>query len=185
MFTLTVKIAAAGAKMKDESPSYFGHMWLSVHGNGETLSTGFGPVNHGDPNGPGKIFYNDNERYLDIYYSGKISITEDQYYILEDFSKNPKKYGFDIDKYNGLSNNCIHYTWKALHAIGLNPIDFKGDLWPAKNADNVDKSLYKYVMGNTLGWYDMTSKGNYYAVYGNNENNILQNDSLVNAIFGA
>jgi hypothetical protein len=40
-------------------------------------------------------------------------------------------------------------------------------------------------MGNTLGWYDMTSKGNYYAVYGNNENNILQNDSLVNAIFGA
>lgn len=53
MFTLTVKIAAAGAKIKDDKPSIAGHMWLSVYGNGQTSSMGFGPVKHGDPSGPG------------------------------------------------------------------------------------------------------------------------------------
>ena len=184
MFTLTVKIAAAGAKIKDESPSVAGHMWLSVYGNGKTSSMGFGPVKQGDPFGPGEQKYQDDSKYLDIYYSGKIYITEDQYHILKDFSKDPKKYGFDIDKYNGVANSCIDFTWKALHTIGLNSTDFEGNLLPSDNADNVDKSLYKYVMGNGIGWQNTASKGNYHVTYENNENNTVQNDGLINTIFG-
>lgn len=140
MFTLTVKIADAGARIKDDKPSIAGHMWLSVYGNGQTSSMGFGPVKHGDPSGPREKTDKDNDKYLDIYYSGKIYITENQYYTLKDFWDHPKKYGFDPDEYNGLSNSCIDYTWKALYAIGLNPTDFEGNIYPSHNADNVDKS---------------------------------------------
>lgn len=100
---------------------------------------------------------------------------------MKDFWDHPEKYGFDPDEYNGLSNNCIDYTWKALHAIGLNPTNFEGNLLPSHNADNVDKSLYKYIMGNGIGWQDTASKGNYHVTY---ENNTVQNDDLINAIFG-
>ena len=157
---------------------------LSVYGNGQTSSMGFGPVKHGDPSGPGEKTDKDNDKYLDIYYSGKIYITENQYYTLKDFWDHPKKYGFDPDEYNGLSNSCIDYTWKALHAIGLNPTNFEGNIYPSHNADNVDKSLYKYIMGNGIGWQDTASKGNYHVTYENNENNTVQNDDLINAIFG-
>ena len=54
MFTLTVKIAAAGARVKDGGSSTAGHMWFSIYGNGQTSSMGFGPVKHGDPVGPGE-----------------------------------------------------------------------------------------------------------------------------------
>jgi len=55
---------------------------------------------------------------------------------------NGKNQSFDL-KYNGLTNSCIDYVWKALSAGGLNPEGFQGQLWPTWNASYVSNTLDK------------------------------------------
>lgn len=136
-YTLTVKIAQAGAKLSDNKTSTAGHMWYSLSNSISSVSFGFGPIKSGAPSGQGGLIGDDDAHYLETYYTGQISITKEQYDILHDFGKKPEKYGFDKDKYNGIINSCIDFTYKALSVAGLNPTDFEGNLLPHDNSDNI------------------------------------------------
>nr|WP_230949892.1 hypothetical protein [Xylella fastidiosa] len=56
---------------------------------------------------------------------------------MKDFGEHPEDGGFNIKEYNGLTNSCIDFTWKALEIAGLNPNGFEGHLWPTFNIHDV------------------------------------------------
>ncbi|ACZ12020.1 calcium-binding protein [Sulfurospirillum deleyianum] len=191
MYTITVKIAASGTAYTDPEDlhnSLTGHMWYSLAEDGvSTGSFGFAPVIT-EMDGPGKVYRTDDEFYAGTYYTGTIVIEKEQYDRLRNFGDKDNLNGnpFDFSTYyNGLTNSCVDYVWKALNIIGMNPSDFEGQNIPTSNADNVDGSLYNYLFGNTSGWSSSdASKGNYDAIYGSNNDDILRGDSKTDAIYG-
>ena len=193
MYTITVKIAASGTAYtdpKDPHNSLTGHMWYSLAEDGvSTGSFGFAPVIT-EMDGPGKVYRTDDQFYAGTYYTGTIIIDKEQYVFLENFvteNLNEAPYFFDSN-YNGLTNSCVDYVWKAINVIGLNPSNFQGDTWPTMNADNVDGSLYSYLFGNTSDWNSFyANHGNYNAIYGSNGDDILDGDAtktITDAIYG-
>ncbi len=145
MPTLTVYIVDAGAeKNGGKPPSDYGHMWYSINdgkGGGEKYY-GFGPIKEGSPRGPGDVFYNDDSIYKKPYYYEKtITITDKQYDALKKFGGEPEKYGFS-KFYNGLSNSCIDFVWKALAKAGLNNLGYEGvPSYPRQNANAIELIL--------------------------------------------
>lgn len=174
MATLTVKIAASGTAYGTNDESVVGHMWISATSStGVTASRGFAPITGGSPIGAGDVHRDDDQMYKATYYTGTITINDIQYGLLMDFSDNPEKYGFSMI-YNGATNSCIDFTWKALQIAGLNPKLFEGNLMPPANADNADQALYTYLFGNTTGWQaNATKTGDYNVIYGSSSNDSL------------
>jgi len=189
MYILTVKISDRGTILREGDESATGHMWYSLSENGVSVgSYGFAPIEEGKPFGPGKVHRNDDSNYASNFYTGKIVITKEQFDILKDFGTdrylNGNPYDFST-YYNGLTNSCIDYTWKALYYVGINPSDFEGQLWPTWNADDVDRDLYKYLFGNTIGWDEsLSDAGGYNVVYGSRGNDVLISEMKTNAVYG-
>ncbi|MGE3612529.1 MAG: calcium-binding protein [Sulfurimonas sp.] len=190
MYTLTIKIAAGDTKYtnkKGESHlSDFGHMWYSISNGGTPESYGFAPKDgnlipfHGD----GEVSDWDDDGYQWTYYTGQIVITSNQYNKLTTFGKDPTTENFSMT-YDGTYNSCIDFTWKALNLAGFNPSNFDGNILPDSNADDADKQLYKYLMGNLEGWDSSQPKaGDYHAIYGSNENDVLRSDEKTDAVYG-
>ncbi|ACZ12026.1 calcium-binding protein [Sulfurospirillum deleyianum] len=188
MYTITVKISDRGTIYHEDGTSATGHMWYSISDGTSTESHGFAPAKDGMPLWEGEIKPDDDENYGSTYYTGTIVIDYNQYIKLQQFGNFENLNGnpFDFSSfYNGLTNSCIDYVWKALNIIGMNPSDFEGQTWPTSNADDADKSLYNYLFGNTSGWSSSNaSKGNYDAIYGSNNDDILRGDSNTDAIYG-
>ncbi|OHD92930.1 MAG: hypothetical protein A2W83_00965 [Sulfuricurvum sp. RIFCSPLOWO2_12_43_5] len=193
MYTITVKISAYGTVYKEpgkpDHESITGHMWYSLAGDGvPTESFGFAPIEESSPWGDGEVKRTDDNRYTETYYTGTIVIQKWQYDKLKDFGQDINLNGnpFDFSSYyNGLTNSCIDYTWKALNIIGLNPSDFEGQTWPTWNADDADAALYKYLMGNLEGWNESwPDAGDYHAIYGSGENDVLRSDAKTDAVYG-
>lgn len=146
---LTINISGIGSPLSDGGSSLTGHMWYSItDANGNTSSYGFAPAESGQAEGPGEVKYDDSSHYLVKEYTQDIEITDYQYNTLKDYGTDPNPYGFDT-WYNGLSNSCVDFTWKALQLIGLNPNKFEGDLLPVNNIDDLKKLLGPGFGGNT------------------------------------
>lgn len=117
-YTLTIYVAAPGTPLRSGGTSMAGHMYLSVHHDGETRSYGFAPIEHGASSGPGEVSGADERNYIKPYYARTMEITRDQYEKIQAYGREPEKYGFDKE-YSGLGNSCIDFTWGALNHANL------------------------------------------------------------------
>ncbi|MDR1285098.1 MAG: hypothetical protein LBJ88_02735 [Campylobacteraceae bacterium] len=153
-YTLSIKVALPGTpflketgefdtdnKTKEIKTSQAGHMWYSISDGENSVSYGFFSVNKG-PMGPGDISTEDDAQYYKPYYTRTIEITKEQYDQLNTYGKSTKEEenpNFEMS-YNGLSNSCIDFTWKALNSAGIQhreDNEFDGNLKPANNIDNI------------------------------------------------
>lgn len=188
MYTITVKIAANGTVYHDTDTSITGHMWYSLSNGSSTSSFGFAPLENGSPIGDGWVYDTDDANYGSTYYTGTIVIDKWQYDRLMNFGDKDNLDGHPFDfssYYNGLTNSCIDYTWKALNIIGLNPSNFDGQTWPTWNADDADAALYKYLFGSTSGWNEsLPDAGDYHVIYGSSGNDTLVAALNTDAIYG-
>ena len=112
-------------------------MWYTIDdGNGGKKSYGYSPKQDGAPRGPGKVGNNDDTLYQSKVFSRNIEISQEQYDKLKQFGDSK---AVNPGIYNGLSNSCIDFTWKALEEAGLNPSGFEGDILPSSNIDDVER----------------------------------------------
>ncbi|MFM0251494.1 hypothetical protein [Paraburkholderia sediminicola] len=140
MRSITINISGSGTPLAEGGISSVGHMWYQLNdGSGNSLSFGFAPAgNHqGEPFSPGQIYNNDSSNYQSRDYATTIEISQSQYDAMKSFGDSPARYGFDMN-YNGLTNSCIDFTWKALNLGGLNADDFQGALIPTQNILGVE-----------------------------------------------
>lgn len=138
---VTIHIASMGTPLDNGSESAVGHMWYELHdGSNSSKSYGFAPAISGEAFGPGKVYKTDTEHYLDRKYMRTIEISDSQYNKMNNFGRNPSKFGFD--DYNGVNNSCIDFTWEGLAHAGLKPevfgmslpgSNYDGAVWPRNN----------------------------------------------------
>lgn len=129
--------------------SFAGHMWLgldavnSQNANRSTSQTatsmGFAPLKHGSIQGEGMVVRDDSFNY----YGPKvhridIEVTDAQRAAILKFAENPKAHGFDM-QYQGITNSCVDFSWKALDAAGLNPTHTEGQVLPTDNLPQLHK----------------------------------------------
>jgi Ca2+-binding RTX toxin-like protein len=199
MPTLTIKIAPAGAPLTEtpNDPSSVGHMWLSLDSDGPSgtanpVSRGFAPIDrwHGFPLAPGFVYQNDDTNYGVTYYSGTIEITESQYSQILAFTDNPANYGFSAF-YNGATNSCIDFVYKALEVAGINSGgSYQGDIWPTWNAEDADRVLFSNLFHELTGWDSTrTDNSGYDVYYGSDGDDNLKAFSasptiMVDAVYG-
>ena len=141
MPNVTVNIAARGTPLSDSETSTVGHMWYELTDDqGHTSSYGFAPdaLHLGQPFAPGHIYSDDSDHYQGRAYSRTIEITQAQYDAMKSFGDKPSSASFN-ENYNGLTNSCIDFTWKALQQGGLNPSGFEGHIWPTWNEHALSK----------------------------------------------
>ncbi len=165
MPTVTINIASRGTATSDGQKSSVGHMWYTLDDGrgGAPASYGFSPdrSHEGKPFAPGEVnaHGSDSKYYQDTYYSRTVEVSDEQYKAMKQFSEaskdadpdstvtvtgvDGKQQSFKLH-YNGLSNSCIDYTWKAMEVGGLNPDGFEGDMWPTNNKDDVESALDKF-----------------------------------------
>lgn len=169
-YSVTYKVSKAGAlyiyqadkadhKIGDEHTSPGGHIWYSLSDGHERESYGFSSRND-EMFGPGDISRHDDSGYQETLYEVKITLTEEQYYKLKEFSETPNKYGFDDSTYNLLTNSCVDFAYASLKIIGYNKKNFEGDLWPGNNKDDIEKLLKGH--GAKIIRDDLTRHGEYY-----------------------
>jgi len=145
--TLTLYVAAPGTPLENSKhPSLSGHVYLEVGAGLKRFSHGFQPG--GAPEGyerpwydvtvPGTIVNSDVVNYKDPYYSRTMEISKDQFDRIQEFAKNPEKYGFSM-KYETFTNSCTDFVWASLKHAGIHDskvlgvIDFEGDIKPIYN----------------------------------------------------
>lgn len=121
--------------------SLAGHMWLGLDSSKlqTAKSMGFAPLKHGSIAGEGMVVRDDSFNY----YGPKvhridIEVTDTQRAAIIKFAQNPKAYGFDMD-YQGVSNSCVDFAWKALDVAGLNPTHTQGRALPTANLPELQK----------------------------------------------
>ena len=168
MFSVTINIAGQGTPLKGGGNSFAGHMWYSLYDGGgdEPLSYGLAPVDGASglrrALGEGYVPRDDDTIYKTRDFSLTIEITQEQYNSMKSFGENPSAYGFNTF-YNGLSNSCIDFTWKAMQLGGLNIINYQGEVWPTWNGVSVSvivaasQTLYKQNQIWSGIWADASS----------------------------
>lgn len=119
-YTVTVYAAAPGTPLLLESPATSGpgHMYYTTSDGHSQQSYGFAPIKHGDIDGPGKIYSDDVRNYDKPYYSRTMEVSKEQYDKLNEFGKDPAKYGFDMN-YKDVRNNCVDFAWGGLNHAGI------------------------------------------------------------------
>jgi len=145
-YTVTIYTAYPGTPMNNDygvpkfedgkrETSSAGHMWLQIKkinkDNIETdnISYGFAPIETGIT-GAGKVTDKDTIHYENPYYSRTIEITKQQYdkiYEFGDLAMRENQTYFNLN-YNGATNSCIDFTWKALRHAGITPNQAWNDL---------------------------------------------------------
>ena len=138
---VTINIAGPGTPLLGGGQSDVGHMWFSLTDtDGTVKSYGFSPARdyQGQPLAPGAVNVHglDDNFYQGRSFTKTIEITQGQYDAMVAFGKDPAAFGFDM-QYNGLTNSCIDFTWKAMYIGGLNFINYEGKLWPVWNDTSV------------------------------------------------
>lgn len=71
----------------------------------------------------------DSTEYLQTVYKARLFISDAQYEKLVAFGQNPSAQGFSL-VYNGISNSCIDFTYKALSLIAEGGVGIEGKVWP-------------------------------------------------------
>jgi hypothetical protein len=132
-----------------ESVAIAGHMWYTIRNDDgtEVRNYGFAPdkEHQGYPFAPGQPYENDQSRYQIDLESGDrqyaTDITQEQFDNLKNFGENPSKYGFEVTKYNILTNSCVDFVWKALSLASFATHGFEGHPFPIWNANNIENLL--------------------------------------------
>ncbi|MBI6548713.1 hypothetical protein [Xenorhabdus lircayensis] len=99
-----------------------GHMWYEISDGKVNNAYGFAPIKSGII-GPGEVTIYDTKHYENPRYSRTMEIAEEHYNKLKKYgelAKDENNPDFDL-YYNGASNSCIDFTWKALRSAGLIP----------------------------------------------------------------
>ncbi len=148
-YLVHIYIAAPGTLLKIEpfGTSTPGHMFYVIEYGAEKKSFGLAPENHGEMNGPGKVYDNDEKNYENPLYRRTLEITQAQYQKLKEFGDNPGRFGFST-YYQDARNNCVDFTWAALNHAGLHATtstrggkiprkNYEGSLKPTRNIDDV------------------------------------------------
>ncbi|WP_460734579.1 calcium-binding protein, partial [Lysobacter tyrosinilyticus] len=137
MPTITINIANGGTPLASGGQSFAGHMWyVLTDDQGHSESYGFAPIEHNTARGPGQVYTDDDDNYLDAELSRTIEISPAQYDAMRAFGQEPAAFGFDT-YYNGLWNSCIDFVWKGLEVGGLNPAGHEGHILPMDNRADV------------------------------------------------
>ncbi|RRU04356.1 XVIPCD domain-containing protein [Stenotrophomonas sp. 278] len=152
-YTVTMFVAAPGTPLKSGGTSSAGHVYYVVSDGEKKTSYGFAPSEHGASSGPGKVYLEDLDNYLNPLYQRKLEITESQFNKLKEFGENPEKHGFSME-YRGATNSCIDFMWGGLNHAGIHrnnllkrpDTDFEGTLKPLDNIKHI-KSIPAPVPG--------------------------------------
>jgi hypothetical protein len=166
-YTVTIYTAAPGTplldrdtrqpKMEGGQPvtSLAGHMFYVISDGSKRKSYGFAPIKDGDFSGPGKPVNDDEAVYINPRYARTLEITKEQYDKLQAFGDDSTGHGFK-PHYNGLSNNCVDFTWEGLNQAGIHrrllnvvPLNGKADLRVLENIDDI-RSIRPPVPGSPL-----------------------------------
>lgn len=170
-YSVTFKVATRGAKYAyqadkknhaagETSASIAGHMWYSLSdGVQPPKSYGF-ESKYGEAYGEGQITIHDDLAYQETASEVTIQLTQEQYIGLQDFSKNPQKYGFESLRYRVLTNSCVDFVYAALNRIGYNSNGIEGNLLPQENIQSIKKLLYTH--GAQIIRDDLKRRGDYY-----------------------
>jgi hypothetical protein len=120
-YLIHIYIAAPGTPLllPPYGTSTPGHMFYVIEHGAEKKSYGLAPKEHGNINGPGVVYDNDDRNYKDPLHQRTLEITKEQYQKLKDFGDKPQQFGFST-YYADVRNNCVDFTWKALELAGLN-----------------------------------------------------------------
>ncbi|MFC6205581.1 PAAR-like domain-containing protein [Psychrobacter urativorans] len=154
---VTVHIASMGTKLAEGGESAVGHMWYELHDSkGNSSSYGFAPIEHGQAFGPGRVYKNDTSNYLDRAHMRTFEISQAQFNKMQVFGEDPNgsrgrrsrndaagvRGEYFDEKYNGIDNSCIDFTWEGLAQAGLKPkvfgmtlpgANYDGTVWPINN----------------------------------------------------
>lgn len=135
---VSIHVAASGTPLSNGETSLVGHMWVELIHEERSECFGFAPDEgfQGEAFAPGRVWRHDCRLYTERAYSRSLDIGLHQYHAMRAFVLDPASCGFDTD-YNGFTNSCIDFVWKALEVGGLNPSRFEGDLWPTNNIDEL------------------------------------------------
>lgn len=146
-YTVTIYTAYPGTPLNNEygNPKFdqdgnrvvseAGHMWLQIkkiNKDGIEISNtsyGFAPIVSGIT-GDGAVTDEDTTHYENPYYSRTIEITKQQYDKIDEFgdlAMRENQTYFNL-YYNGITNSCIDFTWKALRHAGITPTQAWNDL---------------------------------------------------------
>ncbi|WP_244179704.1 PAAR domain-containing protein [Proteus genomosp. 4] len=169
-YTVTIYTAYPGTPLSDDkgSPKFegfnnavratssAGHMWLQIkiinkdNTEIDAISFGFAPIVSG-MYGDGEVTDNDTTHYENPYYSRTIEITKQQYdkiYEFGDLAMNNKQTYFNL-YYNGITNSCIDFTWKALRHAGITP---NVNLYDSAQLSNINGNIK--ILEKQQGKYD-------------------------------
>lgn len=124
-YRITIYTAMPGTPLVDGDrligTSAAGHMWYQVS-DGETKNSyGFAPKEHGASSGPGQGYRGDSVMYLNPRYARTMEITAEQYAKLKAFGEAAvnEDWRYFKGEYRGATNNCVHFTWRALEHAGF------------------------------------------------------------------
>lgn len=145
-YTVTIYTAYPGTPLNNEygNPHFdkdgnrvvseAGHMWLQIKkinkdGIETNTSYGFAPIVSGIT-GDGAVTDEDTTHYENPYYSRTIEIEKQQYDKLDEFGDLAMRENLTYFNlyYNGATNSCIDFTWKALRHAGITPKSAWNDL---------------------------------------------------------
>lgn len=143
MASVTLSIASPGTLITNHSPSFLGHVWISVmRDDGTTVSGGFAPVateGLAQIHGKGHVLSDDSSRYQERSYVRTVEINDIDALKIENFIKNPSEYGFNLT-YDAFSNSCIDFAYRALQFS--TDIDLgDGALLPMSNASRLERII--------------------------------------------
>ena len=155
-YTVTMFVAAPGTPLKSGGTSAAGHVYYAISDGERKASYGFAPSEHGASSGPGKVYREDFDNYLNPIYQRKLEITESQYNKLKEFGVNPQQHGFNM-QYQGATNSCIDFMWSGLNHAGIHrntllqrpDKDYDGELKPLDNIKPI-QSIPAPVPGSPL-----------------------------------
>lgn len=176
-YRITIYTAMPGTPLMDGDrligTSAAGHMWYQVSDWETKNSYGFAPKEHGASSGPGKGDDSDTATYLNPHYARTMEISAEQYAKLREFGEAAvnEDWRYFKGEYRGATNNCVHFTWRALEHAGFaihqaevlgsegqvispertGPIEnfFIGALQPARNVQDIQQ-LVAPVPGSRL-----------------------------------
>jgi hypothetical protein len=118
-YLVHIYVAAPGTPLKiTGGTSLPGHMYYVVEHGANKFSFGLAPSKHGQINGPGSVYLDDEQNYQNPLYKRTLEISKEQYEKLLQFGKTPGAFGFST-YYQDARNNCVDFTWAALNHAGI------------------------------------------------------------------
>ena len=162
-YTLTVKFAGSGTKLKNGKTSSVGHVWVEIRSSsGFFQSSGWSTGHSKFTGGRDNISYSDSSDYIDTpdhpIRSITVPITEEQFnraLTIPERAADGQVSGF-LPIYHVAINSCIDYAGSFLSDLGLASKGFDGNpiMMPIDQFDTFEKELEKHASGWILSQKD-------------------------------